>query len=164
MNGDSISINCKKCGENFQPDIKTRGDWVCPKCQCKNPNLKRHYRSVADLYILWLVLSVIFWFVHFKTVGLDLRAIFSLPFLALLLVTIIFIYKSKMPWTDSTAKILIWTVFGVSLLFKLTQVAQMLLAGQFNIPFMISFGLIYVAIFLYLFWLHIQASKYIAKA
>jgi len=79
--------------------------------------------------------------------GLDLRAVFSLPFLALLLITIIFIYKSKMPWTDNIAKILIWTVFGVSLLFKLTQVAQMLLAGQLSIPFMVSFGIVYVEIF-----------------
>lgn len=160
MNGDAIFLKCKKCGESFQPDIKTRGDWVCPKCQCKNPNLKRHYRSVADLFILWLILSAIFWFVHVNTVGLDLRAIFSLPFLALLLVAIIFIYKSKMPWTDGISKILIWAVFGAALLLKISQVIQMLLAGQFNIPFVIGFGVVYVAIFIYLFWLHHQASKY----
>ena len=161
MNDTLISIKCKKCNQDFQPDPKTRGDWVCPNCQTKNPNLKRHYRSVGDLYILWLILSAIFMFVHLKTVGFDLRTIFAFPFLALVLVTIIFVYKSKTPWTDNAAKILIWLVFGISLVFKLFQVAQMLLAGTFNVPFMISFGMVYVAIFSYLFWLHSQTKKYI---
>jgi hypothetical protein len=161
MSDASISIKCKKCNQDFQPDPKTRGDWICPNCQTKNPNLKRHYRSVADLYILWLIVSVIFLFVHLKTVGIDLRIIFTFPFLVLLLVAIVFVYKSKTPWTDNAAKILIWSVFGVSLLLKLSQVAQILLAGTFNVPFMISFGVIYTAIFSYLFWLHCQTKKYI---
>jgi DNA-directed RNA polymerase subunit RPC12/RpoP len=161
MNDAEVSIKCKKCNETFQPDIKTRGDWVCPNCKSKNPNMKRHYRSVADLYILWLVVSAIVMFVHLKTSGFDLGIVFTLPFLTLLLVAIIFVYKSKTPWTDNAAKILIWLVFGISLGFKLIQVAEMLLAGNFNIPFMISFGIIYVAIFSYLFWLHSLTKKYI---
>ena len=161
MNDNVVSIKCKKCNQAFQPDMKTRGDWICPNCQTKNPNLKRHYRSVADLYILWLIVLAIFSFVHFKSVGLDAGAIFSFPFLIFLTITIVFVYQSKEPWNDKVVKFLIWLVFGTSLGFKLLQVAGMLIAGKINIPFMISFTLIYSAIFLYLFWLHLQASKYV---
>lgn len=97
-------------------------------------------------------------------IGFDFRAILSFPFLGLLLVTIIFVYKSKMPWADSASKNLIWTVFGSALALKLSQAAQMLLAGQMNIPFIVGFGIVYVAIFIYLFWLHVEASKYVVKA
>jgi hypothetical protein len=141
MSGTSILINCKKCGESFAPDFKTRGDWICPNCQCKNPNLKRHYRSVADLYILWFVFSAIVLFVYINSTGFDFAAIVRIPFLILLLITIITIYKSKSPWTDKTAKILIWSSFGVSVLFKAIQTVQLLLADKFTIPFLLGFGI-----------------------
>ncbi len=160
MSDTLVSINCKKCNQNFQPDSKTRGDWICPNCQTKNPNLQRHFRSVADLYILWLVFSGIFTFIHFQSAGLDGNTIFSFLFLIPLIVTIVFIYKSKIPWSDKTVKILIWLTFGISLGFKLLQIAGMLLAGRINVSFTIGFVVIYLAIFIYLFWLHLQANKY----
>ena len=163
MSANLVSIKCKKCNQDFQPDAKTRGYWICPNCQAKNPNLKRHYRSVADLYILWLIFSGTFLFVHFKSAGLDGNAIFTFSFLVLLVVTIAFISKSKEPWNDKIAKVLIWLVFGISLAYKLLQVAGMLLTNKMNIPFTISFVLVYSAIFIYLLWLHLQASKYAMK-
>lgn len=155
-----ILINCKKCCESFAPDFKARGDWICPKCQCKSPNLKRHYRSVADLYILWFIFSVVVLIVYVKSEGFDFGVIVRIPFVILLLVTIITIYKSASPWTDKTAKTLIWSSFCVSVIFKAIQTVQLLLADKFTIPFLIGFGIVHVAIFIYLFWLHCQARKY----
>jgi|GEM_PF-6404299 len=149
-----------KCNQDFQPDLQTRGDWVCPNCQTKNVNLKRHYRSVADLYILWLIFSGIFSVIHFKLNGVDAGVLFSFPFLIFLIITVVFIYRSKEPWNDKVAKYLIWLVFGTSLGFKLLQVAGLLITGKINIPFIVSFILIYSAIFFYLFWLHSKARKY----
>jgi hypothetical protein len=160
MSDSPILINCKKCGESFAPDFKTCGDWICPKCQCKNPNLKRHYRSVADLYILWFVFSVVVLWMYIGSTGFNFGAVVRIPFVILLLVTIITIYKSKTPWTDKTAKILIWSSFGVSVMFKAIQTVQLLLADKLTIPFLLGFGIVHIAIFIYLFWLHCQSKKY----
>lgn len=160
MSDAPILINCKKCGESFAPDFKTRGDWICPKCQCKNSNLKRHYRSVADLYILWFIFSVVVLLVYVNSVGFDFGAIVRIPFVILLLVTIMMIYKSESPWTNKTAKILIWSSFGVSVMFKAIQTVQLLLADKFTILFLLGFGIVHVTIFIYLLWLHCQAKKY----
>jgi hypothetical protein len=160
MSDSPILINCKKCGESFAPDFKTRGDWICPKCQCKNPNLKRHYRSVADLYILWFIFSAIVLLIYISSAGFDFAVMVRIPFVILLLFTVITIYKSKTPWTDNVAKILIWSSFGVSVMFKAIQTVQLLLADRFTIPFLLGFGIVHVAIFIYLLWLHCQARKH----
>jgi hypothetical protein len=160
MSDRPIVINCHKCGEIFTPDFKTRGDWICPKCQCKNPNLRRHYRSVADLYILWFIFSVVVLLVYISSVGFDFGALVRISFAILLLVTIIKVYKSKSPWTDKTAQILIWSSFGVSVIFKAIQTVQLLLAEKFTVPFLLGFGIVHVAIFIYLLGLHCQAKKY----
>ena len=160
MSDTPILINCKKCGESFAPDFKTRGDWICPKCQYKNPNLKRHFRSVADLYILWFLFSAIVLLAHISSAGFDFGIIVRIPFVILLFITVITIYKSKSPWTDKIAKVLIWSCFGVSVAFKAIQIVQLLLADKFNVLFLLGFGIVHVAIFSYLFWLHCQAKKY----
>jgi hypothetical protein len=98
MNGIYATIKCKKCETTFQPDIKTCGFWVCPNCKGKNPNLKLHYRSVANLCILGFVSTIFFTLVN--TREFDLYVSISIAYAALLLVTTIFIYKSKTPWTD----------------------------------------------------------------
>jgi len=152
MTNINSTIKCKKCGNTFQPDIKTKDVWVCPNCQTKNPNLKRHYRSVADLCIIGLIVTIIIVAIAFSNVGLTLGVILSGAHAILLLVTIIFVYKSKAPWSDNVAKTLIWTVFGLALLFN---VAGPLLAGRLNIPAII----VYALVFPYLFWLNGQANK-----
>jgi hypothetical protein len=98
--------------------------------------------------------------VHINSAGFDFATVVRIPFVVLLLVTIIAVSKSKSPWTDKVAKILIWSSFGVSVLFKAIQTVQLLLAGEFTIPFLLGFGIVHIAIFIYLFWLHCQAKKY----
>src|SRR2546427_11225554 len=94
------TIKCKKCGVTFEPDLKTKGTWRCPSCQAKNPNLKRHYRSVADLCILGLIVTLIVVAVGYANAGLNLGVLLSAAHAVLLLVTIVFVYKAKTPWAD----------------------------------------------------------------
>ena len=153
MNDTAPTVKCRKCAKTFRPDMKTKGPWPCPACQAKNPNLKRHYRSVADLCILGLIVTAIIVAVRFSKAGLTLRVVLSAGHALLLLVTIVFVYKSKTPWTDGTAKALIWTVFGLALVFNV--VIPLALAGRLNIPAII----VYALVFPYLFWLKSQAGK-----
>lgn len=147
------TINCKKCGNTFQPDMKTRGTWPCPSCRAKNPNLKRHYRSVADLCILGLVVTIIFVAVALSNAGPNLGVILSVGHAVLLLIAIVFVYKSKSPWADGTVKTLIWTVFGLALLFNV--VIPFAFGGTLIVPAII----VYAFVFPYLFWLNAQANK-----
>jgi hypothetical protein len=133
--------------------MKTRGTWPCPSCHAKNPNLKRHYRSVADLCILGLVITVIVVGVGVSNAGLNLGVILTIGHAILLLITIVFVYKSKAPWADGTVKTLIWTVFGLALLFNV--VIPFAFGGGLIIPVII----VYAFVFPYLFWLNAQANK-----
>jgi hypothetical protein len=153
MSQANPAIKCKKCGMTFEPDVKTTGMWSCPSCQTKNPNLKRHYRSVADLCILGLIITLLVVVVRVANAGLNLGVLLSAAHGVLLIVTMVFLYKSKSPWTDSTAKTLIWVVFGVALLFNV--VTPLMLDGRLNIPVII----VYAVVFPYLFWLNMQAGK-----
>lgn len=147
------TIKCKKCNNIFPPDMQTKSPWVCPSCQMKNPNLKRHYRSVADLCILGLIVTAIVFAVGFSKAGLTLGVLVSAGHAVLLLVTIVFVYKSKTPWTDGVAKALIWTVFGLALVFNV--VLPLVVSGWLNIPVIA----VYALVFPYLFWLNSQAGK-----
>ena len=95
-----------KCGMTFEPDVKTKGTWPCPSCQTKHPNLKRHYRSVADLCILGVMITLLVIVFAVTNAGLFLGVLRSAGRAVLLLATIVFVYKSKTPWADSTAKTL----------------------------------------------------------
>ena len=153
MSDANPRIKCKKCGFLFEPDVKTRGTWRCPSCQTKNPNLKRHYRSLADLCILGLIFTLVAVVIGYKKVGLNLDQLLRAGQAVLLLVTIVFVYKSTAPWADTSAKTLIWIVFALALLFNV--VLPLILAGAINIPYIVVYGLV----FPYLFWLNSQASK-----
>jgi hypothetical protein len=153
MSDFDLAIKCKKCGGTFQPDMNTKGAWSCPNCHAKNPNLKRHYRSVADVCILGLIATVIIFVIGLNKRGLDLNIVLSSTHAVLLLVTIVLVYKSKAPWMDTTAKTLIWVVFGLALLFNV--VVPLLIIGTLNIPALV----IYAIVFPFLFWLNAQASK-----
>lgn len=153
MSESNVCIKCKKCGNTFPPDVKTKGPWVCPSCLAKNPNLKRLYRSVADLCILGLIFTVILAAVRLNEHGVDLGLILSSAHAVLLLLTIIFVYKSKAPWKDAPARTLIWVVFGLALLFNV--LVPLLFAGLLFIPAII----VYAIIFPYLLWLNFQANK-----
>jgi len=153
MNDSAPFIKCRKCGHAFQPDMKTNKAWPCPSCQEKNPNLKRHYRSVADLCILGLIVTAVLVAVKIQKVGLFLDMILSVVHAVLLLVTIIVVYKSKTPWADAAAKALIWTVFGLGILFNVGFPFGF--PGIRNIPLIV----VYAIVFPYIFWLNSQAGK-----
>lgn len=153
MSNSNPTIKCKKCGAIFQPDVKTRGAWICGSCRRKNPNLKRHYRSVGDLCVLGFVVTVIFLLVGLTKRGLDLAVFLSVADAVLLLVTIVVIYRSATPWADTTVKVLIWVVFGLA--FGFNVAVPLLLSGVLNI---IALA-IYAMIFSYLFWLNAQAAR-----
>ena len=153
MNDTIPMVKCRKCEKMFPPNMKTSGHWLCPSCQAKNPNLKRHYRSVAILCILGLVATVFLVAVRFSKGGLNLGIFMLAGHGVLLLVTIVFVYKAKTPWTDGTVKALIWTVFGLALIFNV--VLPFALSGRLDIPLIV----IYAIVFGYLFWLNLQARK-----
>ena len=153
MSEANPTIKCRKCGMTFAPDVKTIEAWHCPNCNAKNPNLKRHYRSVADLFILGLIIELIVIAIVFINSGLTLGMVLTVLHAVLLFVTIVIIYKSKTPWADNAAKTLIWIVFGLAFFFNV--VVPFIFARKLNIPFII----VYVIIFSYLFWLNAQARK-----
>lgn len=147
------TIRCKKCGTVFPPDLKTKGVWVCPSCQGKNPNLRRHYRSVADVGILGLFFAVIAIMVGISGNGPGLGTVLQTADSILLLAMIIAVYRSASPWTNRTAKNLIWIVFGIAALDRL--VTLLVLQSSPVIPAL----LVYLIVFPYLFWLNAQANK-----
>ena len=152
-NEGSTSIKCKECGSIFQPDLKTRRAWMCPQCNAKNPNLRRHYRSVADLCILGLIATIIVVLFEHHEVGVSAGVVLGAASAILLLVTNLVIYKSKAPWANRAAKALIWMVFGSAFLGNL--VVPLLLRGSV----LIGFVAVYAIVFPYLFWLNSQANR-----
>ncbi len=153
MDNSNPMIRCKKCGATFEPDVMCHKVWMCPSCHAKNPNLKRHYRSVADVCILGFVATVVFLIFSVKERGIDVGIVLSSAHAVLLLVTIIWVYKSNASWKDAVAKTLIWTVFVLTLSFN--AVIFLLFAGWLSIPIL----LVYAIVFSYLFWLQRQANK-----
>jgi hypothetical protein len=158
MSQGTPAIKCRKCGTIFEPDVKTTGIWPCPSCQTKNPNLKRHYRSLADLCILGLIITLLVVVLGVKNTGLNLGVLVAAAHAVLLFVTIVFVYKSKTPWSDSVAKTLIWVVFGLALLFNV--VTPLIFRGRLSIPAIV----VYALVFPYLFWLNVQAGRCTAAA
>lgn len=148
-----ISVNCGTCGMVFTPNLRTRAKWLCVHCRAKNPNLKRHYRSIAILCILALLVTIMVLPVQVIETGVTLGAVVMGAHALLLLSTIICIYKSPAPWMDQPVKTLIWVVFVLALFFNL--VLPFLLAGLVNIPFLV----VYAIVFPYLFWLSARAKK-----
>ena len=157
VNEVNILVRCKKCYGRFTPDIKTRKPWICSNCGKKNPNLKRHYRSVADVFILGLISTVIFWWI-----SLDLNAnkmlvdviMFSRAMhVVLLLLGIISLYRSKTPWAEPRIKFLIWLIFGSAFLFNVAF--PLFRNGQLNILYIV----VLIPVYIYLTWLQYQASK-----
>jgi hypothetical protein len=140
-------MRCKQCGTVFPPNPKTTGSWVCATCQTKNPNLKRHYRSVADLCILGLVFALIFLAIRISQSQFGLSDVFIAADAVLLLAAIVVIYRAQTPWIDRTVHRLIWIVFGVA--FGANVLFPLLVSGRVNFPP----AVVYVTVFSYLFWL-----------
>jgi predicted RNA-binding Zn-ribbon protein involved in translation (DUF1610 family) len=111
----TVSVKCTKCKTVLQPDMSSPS-WLCPNCQHKNPNLRRHYRSVADVCILSFIAEMIFMVIVISDRGANWGTIFLMGHAIILLVTIIKIYMAKTPWTDTIANTLIWIVVGLGIL------------------------------------------------
>ncbi|MCL5037148.1 MAG: hypothetical protein M1269_08540 [Chloroflexi bacterium] len=154
---DEVKIKCGNCSETFEPDLKTRESWVCPGCTSKNTNLRIHYRSVADICIIGVVMTfllMIFTIVNQKGItgenyfGFLLEAAWAV----LLIYTIVLIYRAGAPWQSRKIKGLIWVVFGGAFFFN---VIVPLLVGKLIIPMII----VYIFVFAYLLWLNSATKK-----
>lgn len=147
------SIGCKNCRNTFQPDLQTKAAWLCPNCQVKNPNLRRHYRSVAGLCILGFLATAIAAVVHFRQAGMTVGIALSTAHAVLLLLATVFVYKSQAPWTDAPVRALLWTVFGLAVVLSI--VIPFVLAGILNMAPIIAYALA----FPYLFWVDGHARR-----
>ena len=113
---------------------------------------------MADLCILGLIITLVVATLGHSTAELNLDRLLWVGQSILLFVTIVFVYRSRAPWTDTTAKTLIWIVFGVALFFNV--VFPFILAGAINIPAII----IYALVFPYLIWLQSLAGRCTASS
>jgi len=148
-----ILITCRNCGKTFEPNLSSRKAWKCKHCNTKNPNLKRHWRSLASLCVLGLFITGIFLFMEIGLGGFKIRTITLVIQALLLITTIIFVYKSPAPWLDFTAKLLIWIVFGLAIVFNVALPA----AHHAKIdPLVAGFSIVVI---LYLAWLEWQSRK-----
>jgi hypothetical protein len=145
------AIFCNKCRQSFEPDLHTRGKWISPHCKAKNANLRRHYRSIADLFILGLFfIGIAFSFGRPRPIGLAL--ILVAADCTLLLVTIFAIFRSKTPWASVPIRSLIWIVF---LLAFSVNVGVPLIGGRLPIAALV----VYALLFPYLFWLQWRSQR-----
>ena len=147
----SVTIACKKCRQVFAPDVKTRKAWRCGACNAKNPNLRRHYRSVADLMILGLLLTVIVVAVVATTKGVTFGVALMCLHSIVLLTSIVVIYRAATPWMDRTANVLMWMVFIIA--FTANIVLPYLAYRRIGGPI-----IVYALLFSYLFWLKRAAA------
>jgi rubredoxin len=146
-------VKCEKCEHAFEPDLGTNKAWLCPACGAKNPNLKRLYRSVAVLFILGLIATSVAFALSLPEEGLGLFTGLQAAQGALLLVAIVIIYRSRIPWTDGAAKAFVWIPLLVA---AFLNVALPLLLGA---PVAIGYLVVYPIIFIYLLQLSYHARK-----
>jgi len=148
-----VSVRCGKCKNIFTPDLKTNRPWICPMCNTKNPNLKRHYRSVANVCILGLIFEVLLIVAVFRNSELSIGFFLGILQCMLLISVITFIYSSKMPWMDPTLKAIIWLFFGI------TGLSNIIFLRMVFPPIALSALIAYLIVFLYLAWLAIKTHK-----
>lgn len=148
-----IQVKCRLCRSMYTPDLKTNKAWMCPNCQGKNPNLKRHYRSVADVCILGLISTVLLLYAELARGRIGLGSILGLVHAVFLLATIICTYRSVAPWIEESVKILIVVVFGVA---SLTNIGFLLVLTPW--VFSVPVAGVYAIIWAFLLWLWIQTK------
>lgn len=170
---EDCCIRCKKCRLLFEPDIEGCGGgrWPCPDCGTRNPNLRRHYRSIGLLFILALLLRLLPLFrticaapLWIANAPLDFAIEGGLLFLqlALLVVGIVGIYSAIAPWKSRKLRVLIWVVFSMFFLVRVVESVALFLAGEE--PGLVAgvFGtgvLVFGIIFVYLFWLDFATKR-----
>lgn len=158
MKKQPSAIMCKACKQVFQPQQKGRLPWPCPSCGAKNPNLKRHYRSVAYLFMFGIFLNLLVVVFAFKRVPLNWAGLLMAIQVTMFLAAIIRIYSSPAPWGDVAAKALVWT--SLTFTASVNLMLPIVLAGRIPIPHMV----VYSVVFAYLIWLQWASSKCTAPA
>ncbi len=161
---EHVQIRCRGCRGTFVPDLKKRGTWDCPQCGAPNANLRRHYKSVADVCILWLAYSIV-------VIGLTLSRqamgtawiLLSLFHAVLLLIIIVSVYRTPAAWLKTRIRTLIWIVFTSALFFRLLTVILWIVGGSAAAA-TVLIGLVTSlvvpgAVFAYLFWLRSATKK-----
>jgi hypothetical protein len=153
MVANEIRVRCRSCQKTYAPGLRSNKSWICPNCQSVNPNLKRHYRSVADVCILGFIAGVLLLYAGLVQGRTGLVWILLLVDAQLLLVTTILTYMSRAPWADKSVKVMIVVVFGIAAVVNI---------GFFGaISWMIGLlaaGL-YAIIWAFLLWLWIQTKR-----
>ena len=148
-----IVVRCTKCGETFAPDLKLKKDpWFCTHCEAKNPNLRRLYRGVADVFGLGLLLTFIFLAVNISALGLlALPTAISIFWMVFLVFSIFRIYRARAPWLDRVARTLIWLVFALA--FTLNVALPLALRGREAVLGAVGRLIVYSVVFAYVLWL-----------
>jgi len=150
-----VRIRCRKCGEFFSPDLKTRLGWKCPQCGERNLNLRLHYRSVADLLILWFIFAATVIILGTMDGTVDAQIIILSLLSVLYLATAIMVYRAPTPWNNTRVKAMIWIAYLVPFCGNIMAfIVKPHLMGAVVL-------LVYLVIIAYLFWLRNATRKYL---
>jgi len=150
---ENPAIRCRHCGCVFRPAPAASGVWVCGRCRGKSPNLRRHYRSVADLCVIGLVATLWYLAARLRGPGLDLAAILASAHAVLLALTAGVLYKARAPWASHVVRVLVAAAFVLAL--GIHEILPLLTTGKLNYLALV----VYIVVFAYLFWLSVQGLK-----
>jgi hypothetical protein len=158
MDNSRVLIRCRKCGRTYAPDTRSSRHWICPHCQAKNPNLKRHYRSIAQLFMLNLLFAVLALFLRRNRASAIVFEVILGAVALYLLVAILSIYRAKRPWASPFVKVMVWSIFALGLCGNLVALARRFASGRID-PGTIGGTIVLGAIIAYIVWLEAQARK-----
>ncbi len=121
-----IKVRCRRCREMFRPDLKTTKSWRCPSCDAGNPNLRRHFQSLADVCVIGVLAKMIFIAIECegKQHGVGVEIAISAAQCVFIGVLSMYIYKSIKPWVERRVVVLV-SVLVWSLLFRSVIIALM---------------------------------------
>jgi len=153
MRNTQSSVKCKHCGHKFHPNMQGVEGWLCPNCQTKHPNLRRHYRAIAYLCGLGCLVTLIVLLQGFGQEIATVMLVGNTMMAILFAVTTGVVYRAQAPWNDAGIRSLIWTVFGLAVI--LSVVVPLSLSGTLNMSPIIVFALV----FPYLFWVDGHARR-----
>lgn len=148
-------IVCLYCNRRIEPDLKSNKPWICVKCNKKLPNLKRHWRSIADVYAIQLSISLLLLlFSLFGGEGFKSTFEFISFWVSILISVIIPIiivirtYSSARPWEERSIRfwITVWLLLSfISVLVSFSTTGSILIV--------LILGFWPVIILLYFLWL-----------
>jgi hypothetical protein len=158
MDNSPVLVRCRKCGRTYAPDLRSSGRWICPHCRAKNPNLKRHYRSIAQLFMLNLLFAVLALFLRRNRASPIVFEVVVGAVALFFFVAILAIYRARAPWASHLVKAMVRSIFALALLANLVAVVRGFASGRID-PGTIGGTIVLVAIIAYIVWLERQARK-----